>query len=328
MHAWQRKRQPDEVPAPVAIALSHFCRATGAPATAVAVREALSAIDESDDARVLTFIERAEPDRRLGPMAVVDIATGTDEALATQRHAAGYYDLALELLRASAPPPPRAKPERSPIPAPAPTPVERSTSSGMEARGRRGDKKAAKALAAISARIAPKKRAPSPPAPPAPTPPEPSRVGPAHLRKRPPPKGRFVEVKAQRLPWSSLTGAEGRVLVRDLIEQHRSRFSVARTLHDRFEAPPEGRATGEVVLALARSHRLERDLLNKERAELLQALSAAAGDVRGAAKLMELSNFDFDSIASLAGLEERIPRFSAERKSARDARPTPLHRRR
>src|SRR6059058_302551 len=43
---WQRKRQPDDVPTPVAVALSDYCRRAKSPAPAPEVRAALALIAE------------------------------------------------------------------------------------------------------------------------------------------------------------------------------------------------------------------------------------------------------------------------------------------
>ena len=54
---WQRKRQPDEVPTPVAVAVSDYCRRAKGAAPAGEVREALALLAETDDFRVRDLAE-------------------------------------------------------------------------------------------------------------------------------------------------------------------------------------------------------------------------------------------------------------------------------
>src|SRR5215468_8933142 len=44
MASWERKRQPDDVPTPVAVAVSDFCPRAGTPAAPRAVREAQAGV--------------------------------------------------------------------------------------------------------------------------------------------------------------------------------------------------------------------------------------------------------------------------------------------
>src|SRR4051794_29475282 len=98
MSTWQRRRQPDEVPTPVAVALSDFCRRARAQATATDVRQALSALSDEDDFRVKALTDSDPEARPLGPFAVVDMVLGTSATLAAQRESCGYYALARELM--------------------------------------------------------------------------------------------------------------------------------------------------------------------------------------------------------------------------------------
>ena len=98
MASWERKRQPDDVPTPVAVAVSDYCRRAGAPASPRAVREALSALLESDDFRVRAVTDAEPPVRPLGPFAVVDLARGTPPEIVGLRERSGYYALVEELL--------------------------------------------------------------------------------------------------------------------------------------------------------------------------------------------------------------------------------------
>src|SRR5215468_9702613 len=98
MASWERKRQPDDVPPPVAVAVSDFCRRAGAPAAPRAVREALSTVSEDDDFRVRAVTDAEPPVRPLGPFAVIDLARGTPADTAALRERSGYYGLVEELL--------------------------------------------------------------------------------------------------------------------------------------------------------------------------------------------------------------------------------------
>src|SRR5262245_33715818 len=98
MASWERKRQPDDVPTPVAVAVSDFCRRAGVPAAPRAVREALSTVSEAEDFRVRAVTDAEPPVRPLGPFATVDLARGTPAETAALRERSGYYALVEELL--------------------------------------------------------------------------------------------------------------------------------------------------------------------------------------------------------------------------------------
>ncbi|NNC04650.1 hypothetical protein HJC10_17575, partial [Corallococcus exiguus] len=110
---WQRRRQPDDVPTPVAVAVSDFCRRAKAPAPAQQVREALALLTEDEDFRVRALTDGEPETSPLGPFAVVDILRGVTPALAAQRQECGYYDVAQELAL--------VREEKTPPPAPAST---------------------------------------------------------------------------------------------------------------------------------------------------------------------------------------------------------------
>src|SRR5512140_1057143 len=104
---WQRRRRPDEVPTPLAVALSDFCRRAKSPASAAEVREALALLSPEDEFRVRQLTDREPEASPLGPFAVVDVLAGTPPHLAAQRQAVGYYDVARKLSAERAAPPPR-----------------------------------------------------------------------------------------------------------------------------------------------------------------------------------------------------------------------------
>ena len=80
----QRKRLPEDVPTPVAVAVADFCRRAKAPASPGLVRDALALLDDDDDTRVRQLTD-AEPTARLGPFAVVDVILGTKTSVAAER---------------------------------------------------------------------------------------------------------------------------------------------------------------------------------------------------------------------------------------------------
>ena len=96
---WQRRRQPEDVPTPVAVAVSDFCRRAKALASPAEVREALALLSEDDDFRVRTLTDTEPEVSPLGPFSVVDILRGTAPSLAAQRQACGYYEVVQELAR-------------------------------------------------------------------------------------------------------------------------------------------------------------------------------------------------------------------------------------
>ncbi|RKH03898.1 hypothetical protein D7X74_35850, partial [Corallococcus sp. CA047B] len=110
---WQRRRQPDDVPTPVAVAVSDFCRRAKAPAPAQEVREALALLSEEEDFRVRTLTDGEPETSPLGPFALVDILRGVPASLAAQRQTCGYYALAQELAQ--------VREEKTPAPPPVST---------------------------------------------------------------------------------------------------------------------------------------------------------------------------------------------------------------
>src|SRR4051812_47748352 len=98
MTEWTRKRRPDEVPTPVAVAVSDFCRRAKAPATAVEVRDALSTVSEADDFRVKAVADGEPAASPLGPFAVIDLVHGAEPELAAQRQRTGYYEIVQQLI--------------------------------------------------------------------------------------------------------------------------------------------------------------------------------------------------------------------------------------
>src|SRR3954469_15919926 len=155
---WHRRRRPDEVPTPVAVAVSDFCRRARAPAPAAEVRDALSLLSGDDDFRVPSVTDAEPAAQPLGPYAVVDLLRGTAPDLCAERQKVGYYDLARALADA------REQPAPAPLDAPPPPPAPlRSESHAVEAPARESAhperRRAARAASlTVAERIAPKRR--------------------------------------------------------------------------------------------------------------------------------------------------------------------------
>ena len=201
---WTRKRNADQVPTPVAVAVADFCRRADAPAPPAEVRDALCALGPEDDFRVRALADGEPPARPLGPYAVVDLVAGTPPALAAQREETGYYLLARELLsrEGATAAPGQAEPSVHP-----PRP-----------RGRPGDSPRAEPPsirpspgATVAERIAPRRRAGGPRPPDA----EPAL-----------PRGRFTQLPAARPALEGLLPDQ----LAALLAQHGHRPALLRAL--------------------------------------------------------------------------------------------------
>src|SRR5687767_168478 len=111
--AWRRRREPEEVPTPVAVAVADFCRRAGAPAPPAEVRQALATLESEEDFRARMVADGEPLARPLGPWALVDVVRGAAPDLAAAREACGYYALVRELV-GHAPLPAAAQPPRKP----------------------------------------------------------------------------------------------------------------------------------------------------------------------------------------------------------------------
>ncbi|HVP62194.1 MAG TPA: hypothetical protein VMT11_16650, partial [Myxococcaceae bacterium] len=293
-----RKRQPDDVPTPVAVAVSDFCRRAGAPASPRAVREALSLLAESDDFRVRAVTDAEPPVRPLGPFAAVDLARGTPADITGLRERSGYYALVEEMLAlqdARAPAPadtPGTVAPVAPAPAPAQTFTARpqpetvahgSTSRGDDARP-----------PTVAERIAPRRRAAQSPAP---------------------PRGRFTQVEAQRATLESLEAPEGRATLQTLLAQHGHRPALVRALAQGYVGERGDPSASELDALLA-----AQGLLDAAEASECELILAAVSEQRGAlgrvAWALGLRGQELTSLVSRLGLgpevERRRERFRRE----------------
>jgi hypothetical protein len=271
---WQRQRQPDDVPTPVAVAVSDYCRRAKSPATPTEVREALALLSEAEDFRVRTLTDTEPQARPLGPFAVVDVLKGTAPDLAAKRQECGYYEVVQELARVheeKRPPAPAPSPDvptfatpaapRAAVPDPVPARRERAAKSSGET---------------LQARIAPRKRTAveEPPY-------EAEETGeaPSFLKKDlPKPRGRFTRLDAPKTSFQELTRASGKETLEAALEAHEHRFALLNSLANQYNG-----ARGDLTLAelegLLRSHGLMEAMASRER----QALLAGYTEHRGAA---------------------------------------------
>lgn len=298
---WQRRRQPDDVPTPVAVAVSDFCRRAKSPAPAPEVREALALLAEDDDFRVRALTD-AEPETTpLGPFAVVDILRGTAPTLAAQRQACGFYDVARELAH--------VREEKTPPPAPAPAvptfatpPAPAASSEDGDGKGGKRVTKAAKE-AAVQERIAPRKRAT----------PEADDALPAELaeepgftrRELPRPRGRFTRVEAPRASFMELTRLASKDTVAAALESAEHRFALLRNLSQRYNG-----SRGELTLVdletVLKDHGLMDTLTEKERRHLLAAYSDQRGAAGRVAWSLGLSPPELQRLIAVLGLGEEV----------------------
>ncbi|MBZ4374038.1 hypothetical protein [Corallococcus sp. AS-1-6] len=303
---WQRRRQPDDVPTPVAVAVSDFCRRAKAPAPAQQVREALALLTEEEDFRVRALTDGEPETSPLGPFAVVDILRGVTPALAAQRQECGYYDVAQELAQ--------VREEKTPPPAPAPTtPVfALPTPPSEETDAKTGRRKSAKAeAAAVQERIAPKKRttdaddadtaapAQAPQAPP-------DEEAPRFLKRElPRPRGRFTRVEAQRLSFFELTRAEGKETLEAAIEATEHRYSLLRTLEHRYNGP-RGELTQVDMENVLRQHGIMETLEARERHNIETAYASQRGAAGRVAWALGLSPSELQRLTHALKLEEAV----------------------
>jgi hypothetical protein len=295
MASWERKRQPDDVPTPVAVAVSDFCRRAGAPASPREVRDALSTVTDADEVRIRAVTDAEPPVRPLGPFAVVDLARGTSAELAGLRQRAGYYALVEELLAQPADADraptsvawvPSTLPSASP-----PTPPALSPEAGPEAPPPRGPpaRPSGEPRTTVAERIAPRRRAPAPDLPPA-------------------PRGRYTQVASQRAPLESLNAPEGRSVLEPLLFQHDHRIALTRALAQGYLGRRGGDPLPWEVEELLAAHGLLAAAELRER-ELIRAhLSEHRGALGRMAWALGLPPAELRSLIERLGLEEEVER--------------------
>ncbi len=278
---WARKRSADEVPTPVAVAVSDFCRRAGAPAPPAEVRQALSTLGAEEDFRVRTLTDGEPPAQPLGPYAVVDVLGGTAPALAAQREACGYYQLVKGFLEAEA----QALASNSPSPAPSGAPRERPSLATVHPTGASSAPSAASPRTpTVSERIAPRRRAAGSR--------EPSPA---------PPRGRFTQLAAEQPTLETLSGAQ----LSDLLAQHGHRPALLRAL---ARGQSAGVSTEGLDRALERAGLLEH-AITSERELILSTLEEQRGALGRAAWALGVRPGELQTWAERLGATEAVDRI-------------------
>jgi hypothetical protein len=295
----QRRRHPLDVPTPVAVALADFCRRADAVTDPRSVRDALSLLDAGQDPLVLLIAGAAPGAKPLGPFAVIDIVLeGMTPQDAARRQREGRYDLVSFIEVPEAPPAPPPSPKRAP-----------EASPEKPAAKRR--RKKAEAKAALTERIAPKKRAPRGEAPVAPPPPP--RESPAVSlwlkRDLPRGRGRFANVETTKARAAKLLEPQKREELEALIAQHGHRVAVQQALAAQYMGRKgEPLSLAEVETAIAK-HGLRPTLEAKERELLVTAVTEAKGSFFRAAAALGMKPEELDHVALNSGAQLELARI-------------------
>jgi hypothetical protein len=299
MMDWQRRRAPDDVPTPVAVALSDFCRRARATASPTLVRDALSCLGAEQDALVRALADSEPVATPLGPFAAVEVATGgLTQAAAAELERAGHY---AEVRRALRAPPGPAEPVPAPTQAPAPL-------APLLAPGPAPTRSRRSAREALAARIGPRRRAVG--SEPAPEPPR-QVFGTSFLPRRnlPPPRGRFTRVDPTRATLEALLRGESRPALEALVDQVPHRFALLRILDQGYSGQKgQPLSLDDVGQALER-HRLTTRLARKERQAVLVAVSEARGALGKTAQALALKEGELERLVQAAGVGPEVERL-------------------
>ncbi|MBL8933109.1 MAG: hypothetical protein JNM69_01060 [Archangium sp.] len=296
MSGWKRKRHPDDVPTPIAVAVADFCRRAKAPASPAIVREALALLTDEQDVRVRSITDAEPKAIPLGPFAVVDLVKGTPVGTAAERQSSGYYEMA----RVAAEDEDEVEAPSAPAKAPAPRPSapKRAANKPREPRVR----------LTVAERIAPKKRVPGQqqarPRPQQPLP------GTAFLPKRnlPAPRGRFTRLDSSRSTYEALLKVESREALTAIVEQSATRFHVFQTLEPGYSGRAGAPLTVADVEGALTRHQLLEIIAQKEREKILAALTEARGSAPIAAKELGIKIGELDALV----LDLRLKREASQ----------------
>ena len=299
---WQRRRRPDEVPTPVAVAVSDFCRRARAPAPAAEVRDALSLLSEDEDFRVPSVTDAEPAARPLGPYAVVDLLRGTAPELCAERQKVGYYALARALADAREQPaaaPPDALP-------PLPPASRRDEAHGIEALAPAHPeperRRAARTTAlTVAERIAPRRR---------------------EKRPLPEPRGRYSQLPPQTRPVEDLLSPDTRSELEALAVQHRHRVALQKALAPQFQSRGKPPSEAEVRQALEH-HGLLADLERRERELLLGSYAEQRGAAGRVAWALDVSPAELSRLTQALGLKDEVEEIK-ERFQREALAPRPL----
>lgn len=290
----QRKRLPEDVPTPIAVAVSDFCRRAKVPSSPGLVRDALALLDETDDVRVRALTD-GEPTEKLGPFAVVDVILGTRASVAAEREKSGYYDGVRKATRA-----------RKPTQASAGVPVL-TTSAPPAPRAPTPSAPRAKKPRAqtLKEKIAPhKRRAGEFDRPPL----APSLAGASFLPRRnlPAPRGRFTTVDPSRASFESLFRPEAKETVETLIAQVPHRVALLRTLEQGYVSKRgEALSVGDVEDVLE-AHELFELIEKKERDGVLAAVIDEKGSLGRAAHVFGLTTDELEKLIGALGVDAQV----------------------
>lgn len=295
MMDWHRKRHPEDVPTPVAVAVSDYCRRAKAPASPSVVRDALALLGEDEDFRVQALAD-SEPTRKLGPFAVVDLLSGTDEATAEQREQSGYYEMVRRVAEENSLSSPPPSPPVS-LPAEAAPAVEVPAARAPRARSSKPTMKE---------RIAPLRRKSGEGS--RPPPPAPALPGTAFLPKRnlPPPRGRFTTVDPTRAGFEALFRPDGRATLETLIEQVPHRVALLRTLEQGYVGRRGAALRVGDVEDLLEAHELFDTIEVKEREGVLAAVIEHRGSLGRASHGFGLTAEELEKLIGALGIERQI----------------------
>ncbi len=295
--SWHRKRHPEDVPTPVAVALSDYCRRAKAPASPGLVRDALALLGPDDDARVRQLAD-GEPPAKLGPFGVVDLLLGTALELAVERQSSGFYDDARrqaedsavpELLERSAPMEPQPAP-RADAPPAAESPKKRTSMKAKIAPVRRKAGEAPK-------RAVPKQSLP----------------GTAYLPRRtlPQPRGRFTTVDSTRSSFESLFRPDGKEIITTLLAQVPHRVALLRTLEQGYASRRGTPLSVGDVEDLLEAHALFDAIEEKEREGVVAAVLDNRGSLGRAAHGFGLKPPELEQLIEVLGLEREVDEIRA-----------------
>ena len=311
MLTWERRRRPDEVPTPVAVALSDHCRRARSPATAAEVRDALSVLSAEDDFRV-TLAAEGEPELSpLSPFAAVDLVRGVEPQLVRKRQDSGYYDLVRNHLA--------LRDEKVvEVEVPVTVLVERPASVGT-APVKPPAAKSKKALS-VEERIAPRKRPAkvvAEAAALAASPVEPQLL-PFQERKLnlPKPRGRFTRGGATRAKYDSLFHSSFKADLAALLEQAQNRVQLLKVLGESHSGRRGLDLNLGNVLEVVEAHGLVDALVTSERTQVLAAFAEHRGAAGRVAKALGLSLDGLEDIVRGAKMQREVEeireRFRAE----------------
>lgn len=303
--SWQRKRQPDEVPTPLAVAVSDYCRRARVQPSAVEVREALSTLSELDDFRVRQLTDGEPEATPLGPFAVVDIVQGARPDQAARRQEVGYYELARALAAERAQPAP-APSQEVPTIASAQTQHEQLAAkltgllgAGEAQRQEKTRRQKAEPGPTVSEKIAPRKRAGGT------IPTNAAQDRELELDERPQPRGRFTRIEAPKESLPALSHADARPMLETLIEQHPTRISLLKTLSTRYAGKRGPLELSELMAALDR-HGLAHPLEAREHEKVLATVTEHRGAMGRASWELNLTQGELRTLIDDAGLRQKV----------------------